>query len=188
MFFLNNSDINISYTILMLILNSVIFLNFEKIAKFINIYDHPDSKRKIHKKKVPLLGGIFLYFNFLSYIIFANFYSNDFLNMIAIFELRQLIFFLFAVSVIFIIGLYDDKYNLAFQKRLILLFLIIFFFLSYNPQIDIKSIKLEQLNIFFEINKISSILITVIIISYVISLNLFDGINLQVPFYFLLLF
>ena len=85
------------------------------------------------------------------------------------------------------IGLYDDKYNISFEKRLIFLFFIIFFYLNYNPQINITNIVIEQLFIDIQVNKISKLLITLIVISYIVSLNLFDGINLQSLCYFLVI-
>ena len=65
-----------------------------------------------------------------------------------------------------------------------MLFILVFLFLNYNPQIYINNIFIEQLHINIEVNKISKLLITIIVLSYIISLNLFDGINLQSSCYF----
>ena len=61
------------------------------------------------------------------------------------------------------------------------------FYLNYNPQINITNIVIEQLFIDIQVNKISKLLITLIVISYIVSLNLFDGINLQSLCYFLVI-
>ena len=48
----------------LLILNLIILINLKKFSKILNIYDHPDGKLKIHKAKVPLIGGLILILNF----------------------------------------------------------------------------------------------------------------------------
>ena len=48
----------------LLILNLIILLNLKKISQLLNIYDHPDGKLKIHKAKIPLIGGFILIINF----------------------------------------------------------------------------------------------------------------------------
>ena len=49
--------------ILLLLLNLLIFFNFEKLSKIINIYDIPDKKLKLHKKKTAVMGGVILAIN-----------------------------------------------------------------------------------------------------------------------------
>ena len=38
-------------------INLLIFLNFQRLSKIINIYDLPDKKLKLHKKKNANFGG-----------------------------------------------------------------------------------------------------------------------------------
>ena len=44
----------------LIFLNLLIILNLSKLANIINIYDVPDKKLKLHKKRVPILGGLIL--------------------------------------------------------------------------------------------------------------------------------
>ena len=44
--------------IYLFLLNLIIYLNLKKISEMINIYDFPDGKLKLHKKKMPIIGGI----------------------------------------------------------------------------------------------------------------------------------
>ena len=57
------------------------FKYYNWIAQIINIYDHPHSKRKIHTKKTPLIGGVMLLVNiiFIStvYFFFKDIYYSD---------------------------------------------------------------------------------------------------------------
>ena len=45
------------------IANFLIFINLDKISKFVNLYDIPDKKLKTHKNNTPLIGGSILIFN-----------------------------------------------------------------------------------------------------------------------------
>jgi UDP-N-acetylmuramyl pentapeptide phosphotransferase/UDP-N-acetylglucosamine-1-phosphate transferase len=49
-----------AFLLLILFLNLCIFLNYERLSTFINLYDIPDNKRKLHKKKIPNIGGFFI--------------------------------------------------------------------------------------------------------------------------------
>ena len=48
--------------ILTVVLNIPFFVFYERLSKFINIFDLP-SKRKIHSKPTPIIGGIIIYTN-----------------------------------------------------------------------------------------------------------------------------
>ena len=73
------------FLIFQFFLNLFLFLNLKKIEKKINIFDIP-NERKIHKNKVPLLGGLFLFLNlyFYFYLIFYFLKKFFILNFIYI--------------------------------------------------------------------------------------------------------
>ena len=50
-------------TLAIVIFNLVLINFFQKIANFINVFDNPDSKRKIHNKKVASIGGLIIFSN-----------------------------------------------------------------------------------------------------------------------------
>ena len=43
--------------------NLLVLIFFNRIKIFYNIYDRPNLIRKIHKKKMPVLGGFILFLN-----------------------------------------------------------------------------------------------------------------------------
>ena len=43
--------INFFFIVIIIIINLILFKSIDKIAYKLNLYDHPDNKRKIHKKK-----------------------------------------------------------------------------------------------------------------------------------------
>ena len=67
------NEINILLTTLIVAFNLTIYFNLEKLEKIINIYDVADNFRKIHKKKMPLLGGFIIFFNIIFILVFNIF-------------------------------------------------------------------------------------------------------------------
>ena len=61
--------------IFFIILNLFFLVFYKKISKLVNIYDEPDGLRKLQKERVPLIGGILLYLNFLLIIILDHVFS-----------------------------------------------------------------------------------------------------------------
>ena len=60
----------------------IIFINFfisyfyKPIVNIYNLYDVPDFERKLHKKKIPLLGGLFLSINLLLIMLLSFIYPE----------------------------------------------------------------------------------------------------------------
>ena len=65
----------ITFFLLILFFNFLFSYKFEFFSKLINIYDNPNS-RKIHKKKVPLLGGFLFMFSIFFYFCFSQFQTS----------------------------------------------------------------------------------------------------------------
>ena len=70
---------NIYFFSIIILVNLLIYYFYKPIANIYNLYDKPDFERKIHKKKIPLLGGLFLLIN-LSLIILLNLIYPKILN------------------------------------------------------------------------------------------------------------
>ena len=60
--------------IYLFLLNLIIYLNLKKISEMINIYDFPDGKLKLHKKKMPIIGGIILAINLCFLFLYQIFF------------------------------------------------------------------------------------------------------------------
>lgn len=85
-----------------------------KLALKLNIVDFPQGDRKIHKKPIPLLGGV---------AVFGSFFITLFLNLSKILSPTvqwQFIVAMFLGAFIIMFGGYlDDKYNLPPAKSII---------------------------------------------------------------------
>lgn len=91
-----------------LVLSIVFTVIVKKIALKLNIVDTPDFNRKIHKKPIPLLGGLAVFF---AYFI-TLFLFKDYL-LVGDLSLAHWLSFLLGGLFLVIGGVLDDKYNLA---------------------------------------------------------------------------
>ena len=135
---------------LFIIICNIFFLTFfKKISEFINVFDLPDNKRKIHKEKIPLLGGLIFLFNIICYLLYEFLTNKEKIFTIFYFQETLSIFiFFFSIILIFLIGYIDDKIKLSARARLIFLSFIILINLLVNSELNISLIKLSFLNSF----------------------------------------
>jgi UDP-GlcNAc:undecaprenyl-phosphate GlcNAc-1-phosphate transferase len=170
--------------IFIFLINLYLFSSIERFAKLINIFDSPDRIRKFHSRKVPILGGIFIWLNILIFFILFNFtFFLEFKHDIKV-SFLSILFFLFAL------GLYDDKTNLNPLKKLIFLTIIIGFFLQIEKKFILNDLFFLYKNYSIIIsNKYLAYCITILCVLLLINAsNMFDGVNFQCGFYFLIVF
>jgi UDP-GlcNAc:undecaprenyl-phosphate/decaprenyl-phosphate GlcNAc-1-phosphate transferase len=172
--------------VLLSFLNFIIFINFNKIANRLNFYDKPDHKLKKHKSKVALLGGIIVFINLFLFLLINIFIETD-LKFIKVSNREYLSIFFLIVS-FFLLGLYDDKYNLKPERKFILSILFSLIAILINENLIIKNISLSfyHQKIFF--NNFSIFFTIFCIIILVNALNFYDGVNGQSLIFFLLVF
>jgi len=162
---------------------SIFFLiYFDKISKKINLYDYPDNIRKFQKVKVSTIGG-FIFIIFFNLFIILNYEKltdfPNFPNLLILESYREIILFQFVITAIYLIGLYDDKYNLRAFNKAISLIILISFFIFFEADSQIKQLKFSFLNETIILKNFSIIFTVLCFFSLIISLNMFDGINGQ---------
>ena len=168
-------------SIILIIFNSFFLIFFNKVSEFFNINDLPDHKRKIHKKPVPLLGGVIIFFNILISIIFIFVYLDfsAFGKFLYIHSYKSFIVFLFILSSIFLLGYLDDKKNLSPLKRLITLTILIYIICVNDKVAILDNFKFSFLEDSIDFNQLSLPFSICCYIFLIVALNMFDGINLQ---------
>ena len=179
---------------LLIVLNLFIFFNLKKISKIINIYDVPDKKLKLHKKKIAIMGGMILAINFISLFIYQIFFLGDILSI----RLEQLSFIEIILSFViifgyFFLGLYDDKFHLTPNTKIFFSIIITLMAILFNDNLTIKmlSISFYENKVFFENYSYFFTIFCILIL--VNALNFYDGINGQsclifiISFFYLLL-
>ena len=175
--------------IFLILLNLLIFFYFEKLSKIINIYDIPDNKLKLHKRKTAITGGLILVINFFFLFIYQIFFLGDFLsiklNQINLLELISSLFFIFSF---FSLGFYDDKFNLSPNKKFFYSIIIILICIFFNEKLIIKMLLISFIEkmIFFENFSYLFTIFCILILTN--ALNFYDGINGQSCIIFLISF
>ena len=172
--------------LIILVINLPIILFFKNITKFIGINDKADNLRKLHKLDIPLFGGILIILNLILFLI-LDFFLN--LNLVKeIITTREYVSFFLGIIIFFLIGIYDDKFDLSANKKLFLNFFILLFLILLDDNLVIKELNFSFLENTIELRNFSHLFTILCILLFLNALNMFDGINLQVAFYCILIF
>jgi UDP-GlcNAc:undecaprenyl-phosphate GlcNAc-1-phosphate transferase len=159
---------------------------YQKIAQIIKVYDYPLAKRKIHKTKTPLIGGIFLLINIIFinilYFFFNDFYLNDLNNIFR--TLNKYFIFLSSSLIIFFIGYFDDKKNLNANLKFFLFVIITAFSVFLDQNLLLQTIIIKSWNININLFKFSIFFTVICFLLFINAANMYDGINLQSGPYF----
>tara|TARA_B100000767_G_scaffold161194_1_gene151299 strand:+ start:4417 stop:5421 length:1005 start_codon:yes stop_codon:yes gene_type:complete len=176
------------YLSLCILINLFIVIYFNKLFFFHYIQDKPDKDRKFHLKATPLAGGFILMINLLIYFL-TIFLNKEFLSSEVFFNDNfELSIFMISSSAIFIIGLFDDKYNLTPNYKFLLLFIIIFITLIFDKNLLISSINFSFYDGIINIKKYNLVFTSFCFLVFLNAFNMFDGINLQASFYSMIIF
>tara|TARA_B100000945_G_scaffold319440_1_gene326640 strand:- start:2188 stop:3144 length:957 start_codon:yes stop_codon:yes gene_type:complete len=162
-------------TLAIVIFNIVLINFFQKIANFINVFDNPDSKRKIHNKKVASIGGL---------IIFSNISLFFFLES-DLSEYKILWTFAF---IIFLIGFIDDKFKINSNLKFFLFIIFAYLLFKNNDSLILNDLNFSFLNQNISLGKFSLIFSIFSIVIFMNAFNMFDGINLQASLYSIFIF
>jgi len=127
---------------------------FIKAAQFLGFVDLPDS-HKFHKTPTPLLGGVGVFFGIFAGILFLKYYLDSFDFNLA--------FLLVSISLIFVLGVLDDKFSFFPFPKLIGLILV-----SLIPGIFVFILNG---------NFINSIFLSLALFFFINSFNLLDNVD-----------
>ena len=163
-------------------LNILIYFNINFLISIFNIYDKP-NKNKIHKKKVSLIGGTILFINIFFFLVYSkiNFLDYFYFN-------KDFISFFIIIFGFYLVGLYDDKYQLLPSSRIILMSFILYISIALNSSLQISKIDFSFFQKQFYLNNLSTFSSIICILIFTYSLNMFDGINLQSISYCIFIF
>ena len=171
---------------ILIIFNFLFVLYFEKISSYLKIYDSPDGLRKLHSGNVPLLGGLIFFLNILIFLIYS-FFLNDFTFLIYDKNL-EIKFFFWGILIFFLIGLFDDKFNLNPLIKFTITIIIIYCMIYFNETLILRTIDLSFLSKTFDLNQFSIPITILCFLLFLNAFNMFDGINLQSGLYTIIIF
>ena len=174
---------------LFLIVNFLIFFNLNFFSKLININDSPDKKLKLHNNKTPLVGGIIIFFNLLITVVWQSFFSDNFLMMEKIFfSIRDIFSIIFLILSFFLVGLYDDKYNITPLNKLLFITLVSIIVLLINNDLIFSKLSFSFLKNKIFLKNLSIFFTIFCIVILKNALNFYDGVNGQSGIYYLVVF
>jgi len=181
-------DFNYLIITFFILLNFFFIFFFQNIKIFHTNIDQPDLKRKLHKKPIPLAGGIIIFVNILFYILFVFFNENLLSKEIIFLDRYILITFFLACSAIFFLGFLDDKLNISASKKFLITSILILLILFFDKSLTINIVNLSFFERNFSLSGFSILFTCFCFLVFLNAFNMFDGIDLQSCFYSLIIF
>lgn len=177
-----------SYIAFIILINLLIFINFRTIKNKIKLMDDPKSEvRKIHKKPISQIGGIWLMLNlFIMFFFSKNFFEIKIFNQ-SIHDLKNFGSLWIGLLFLFLIGLIDDKLKIRTSIKSILLLFSIVFVLFIDKYLILNTVNLSFFDESFSIGNLAFLFTLLSILLFINATNLYDGIDLQLGFYSLFL-
>ena len=169
---------------------NLILIIYYKNLNFLKIYDQKKKTENIiirKTKNIYLVGGTILLINIFAVFVFHIFLKLDFFNTILL-DSKKEIFALYVPCILFfLLGLYDDKYNLRANTKLVLMLIIILLCIFSDQQLIITKIIINS-NIIINLGKLDTLFTVFCFLVFINAMNMFDGINLQLSLYSILIF
>ena len=168
------------------VFNFIVLIFIKKIISTYNIFDLPDSYRKIQKKKISKIGGLIIFLNLTFYLLFSL--ANNVLLDLGekSFDLNFII--ILGSFIFFLMGYFDDKYELTANKKIFLQIVFLLIIVNLDNFLILQDIRLSIFKTEISLGNFSIILTIFCFLLFINALNMFDGINLQVGLYCLIVF
>ena len=176
------------YLVYFILLNFIFVYKFDKIKIFHLLLDKPDKKRKFHLKPTPLAGGLLLLINIIFFFIITLLDQKIINNELIFDNLKEFYLFLICSMSIFILGYFDDKFDLSVRLKFFILILIFLVMLFFDTNLSIKTLSLSFIDNSISLSFYSIIFTCFCFLVFTNAFNMFDGINLQSSFYSLIIF
>ena len=163
---------NIDLRILIIFLSIFILSFFIKtISKYLNLYDNPNSKRKLHQKPISTINGLLILLTLNIYFLLDIFLFNEFYFIINI-------IFLLLINIFYFIGYIDDIKNLSPIKKSIIIFAVLLILIPLDQNLILNSLIFENLtNKEIYLNQASVFITVFFIYIFYNFLNFIDGLN-----------
>lgn len=177
-----------SYYFLVVILINLLFItHFSKILSIIKVIDSPNQSHKTHKENIPAIGGILLFINIIILVTYSFLKKEIFFSNTSVFNnTNELIYFFTVYSFFFLKGVFDDVKNINANIKFLLSILFIIFLIFFDDKILLKTLVFKDMNLEINLSFMKTIFTIFCFITFINALNMFDGINLQVSLYSIL--
>lgn len=159
---------NIFLIVTICFLASLLFVwMMKKVAVYLKVLDIPNDPRKIHKKPIPLLGGLGIFFAFLlGYMVFAP--KNNLMLSILI-----------SAFLIMLLGLFDDMTKSETpmpNKYKVIVQLVVAAIVVFYGGLELTKVSMFGITLNFN-SIVAPILSMLIIVATINAINLIDGMD-----------
>ncbi|WP_251861564.1 MraY family glycosyltransferase [Clostridium sp. Marseille-Q2269] len=161
-----NTKLYIIGAITAIVLSVVLTPIIKKIAVILGVVDIPKDKRKIHKKPIPLLGGIAIYISFIIALIFKK-------GPLTLQEAGIIL----GATVIVIGGFIDDKYDMSPIKKIIFQLVAAICIILCGLKIEFITNPFNQSTLYVGLHAFAIPITIVWVIGITNALNLIDGLD-----------
>ena len=120
---------------------------------------------------------------FLDYLLKKDIFFDNFIQ-----TNRELFAFIVGIVTFYFIGLFDDKYRLSANYKLLISAFFILLFILIDDNLKITVLNFSFLDHVIELKSFSIFFTLLCFLLFMNALNMFDGINCQVGFYTILIF
>lgn len=156
------------FLILSIFIYYLIYTNRSKIGDILKTNDIPDYNRKIHKESTPRTGTYSFVIVLCTLII-----SNLFFKFLE----YDYVLIIFASILAFLIGFFDDKYEIKPMQKILLISIISILIVNFSENLIITKVYLSTFDTFFYLNQFSIPFTILCILLLTNAMNLIDGIN-----------
>ncbi len=172
------------YLIFILIIFNLFNLFLIKfLSKKYNLYDEPNH-RKLHTEPTSYLGGILFFLSNFIYLTYFKTYLFE--SHFLIYNFSHIYSLIFISSLIFFIGLLDDKIDLNPLKKTIIFIILISSAVLIDSELVISKLNFEIINKTLNLKGFSVLFTILCIYIFINSCNMYDGADLQLGLYFLI--
>lgn len=150
------------------------------IARKFDVLDYPRA-RKVHRKPLPRWGGIGIYLGFFIAVVIMYRMSDSFKDLLSYtYEttglLKQLLGITFGSSLVFMLGLMDDKKPIKAITKLLTMIIAAYIAMDYG--VRVHGLAIPFLNTYYRFPLILGQILTVFwIAGFMNTINLADGLD-----------
>lgn len=138
----------------------------KKVAVKIKVIDIPKDNRRIHKKPIPLLGGLAIYFSFiLTLVLKSGGLSKSEIGIIT------------GATIIVIGGFLDDKFDIRPWQKLLIQIASALSLIMYGIRISLITNPVSSSELYVSVGMLSIPLTIIWVVGITNALNLIDGLD-----------
>ena len=159
--------------IILLIINFILWKNYQFLTLKLNLYDTPNDTLKQHKKKISVITGSFILINILI-IFLSSIFITEIIDIFILSNYKVV----YLCLAIFLLGYIDDNISLNPSIRILLFIIFFYLFLFFDSDYLIQNIEIDGYNFTFK-HSHAMIFSTLCFLIYINAFNFFDGVNFQ---------